>query len=129
MNKDEIERMKRDAESHADEDKRKRELAEARNEADNKAFQLEKMLKDAGEKVTEADKAPITRAIDRVKEAAKGEDVAAIRTAIGEMDTAAQAMAQHLYKGTGADATATPSGQQKKDGGDDVIDAEYEVKK
>jgi molecular chaperone DnaK len=130
MNKEEIERMKRDAESHADEDRRKRELAEARNEAENKTFQLEKMLKDAGEKVTEADKAPITRAIDRVKEAAKGEDVAAIRTAIGEMETAAQAMAQHLYQTPGADGgTATPSGQQKKDGGDDVIDAEYEVKK
>jgi molecular chaperone DnaK len=130
MNKEEIERMKRDAESHADEDKRKRELAEVRNEADNKVFQLEKMLKEAGDKVGEADKAPITRAIDRVKEVVKGDDAAAIRSAVGDLDTAAQAMAQHLYQNPGAGGpSTTPSGQQKKDGGDDVIDAEYEVKK
>jgi len=129
MNKDEIERMKRDADSHADEDKRKRAVAEARNEADAKVFQLEKMLKDSGDKIKDADKAPITRAIDRVKEAMKGEDVNALKSAISDLDTAAQAMAQHLYQQPGAGGTATPSGQSKKDGGDDVIDAEYEVKK
>ena len=129
MSKDEIERMKRDAERHADEDKRKRTLAEARNEADQKVFQLEKMLKDAGDKITDADKAPITRAIDRVKEAMKGENADALKSAIGDLDTAAQAMAQHLHQQPGAGGTATPSGQSKKDGGDDVIDAEYEVKK
>jgi molecular chaperone DnaK len=132
MNKDEIERMRRDAESHADEDKRKRELAEARNEADNKAFQVEKLLKESGDKIPESGKAPIQRAVDRVKEVAKGDDLAAIRTAIGELDTAAQAMAQHLYSQPGGGQPgATPSGQDpsKKGGGDDVIDAEYEVKK
>jgi molecular chaperone DnaK len=132
MNKDEVERMKRDADSHADEDKRKRGLAEARNEADQKVFQLEKMFKDAGEKIKESDKAPITRAIDRVKEAVKGDNLDAIKSAIGDLDTAAQAMAQHLYQqpGAGGGPTATPSGgPEKPKGGDDVIDAEYEVKK
>jgi molecular chaperone DnaK len=129
MNKDEIERMKRDADSHADEDKRKRALAEARNEADTKVFQLEKLLKESGDKIKDADKAPITRAIDRVKEAMKGENADAIKSAIGDLDTAAQAMAQHLYQQPGAGGPTTPSGQAKKDGGDDVIDAEYEVKK
>jgi molecular chaperone DnaK len=130
MSKEEIERMKRDAESHAEEDRRKRELAEARNEADNKIFQIEKLFKESGDKISESDKAPITRAIDRVKEAAKGDDLSAIRSALSDLDSAAQAMAQHLYQKPGAGGEpATPSGQQKKDGGDDVIDAEYEVKK
>lgn len=130
MNKEEIERMKMDAESHADEDRRKRSFAEARNEADNKIFQLEKMFKDSGDKISESDKEPITRAIDRVKEVMKGEDLDALKAAISDLDTASQAMAQHLYQNAGnADATATPSESTKKDGPDDVIDAEYEVKK
>jgi molecular chaperone DnaK len=129
MNKDEIERMKRDAESHADDDKKKRTLAEAKNEADNKVFQLEKMFKDMGDKITDADKAPIQRAMDRVKEASKTDDVNAIKAALGDLDTAAQAMAQHVYKNAGQGGpTATPS-EPPKSGGDDVLDAEYEVKK
>src|SRR5207249_4714584 len=85
MNKDEVERMKRDAELHADEDRQKRELADARNEAENKIFQLEKLFREGGDKITDADKAPIQRAIDKVKEAVKGADVAAIRSATAEL--------------------------------------------
>ena len=61
MNKDEVEKMKRDAELHADEDKQKREFADAKNEAEDRIHQIEKMLKEAGDKVTDADKAPIQR--------------------------------------------------------------------
>ncbi len=131
MSKDEVERMKRDAELHADEDKRKREFADAKVEAENKVFQVEKLLREQGEKVSENDKAPIERAMEKVKEAVKGSDLAAIRTASSELDQAMHAMSQHLYQqgqAGGPQPGPTPSGEDKK-GGDDVIDAEYEVKK
>ena len=73
-------------ELHADDDKTKRELADARNEAENKIFQLEKLFKDSADKITEADKAPIQRAIDKVKEAVKANDLAAIKSATAELD-------------------------------------------
>jgi molecular chaperone DnaK len=130
MDKDEVERMRRDAESHAADDKKKREMADARNEADNKVFQLEKLFKESGDKITAADKAPIERAIEKVKGLKDGTDLDALKAAVAELDTASQAMAQHLYKAAGAAPGATPSTPtpDKKDG-DDVIDAEYEVKK
>jgi molecular chaperone DnaK len=130
MSKDEVERMKRDAEVHADEDKKKREFADAKVEAENKVFQVEKILREQGEKVSANDKAPIERAMEKVKEAVKGTDLAAIKTASSELDQAMHAMSQHLYSQAqaGGQPGATPSGDDKK-GGDDVIDAEYEVKK
>ncbi len=130
LSQSEIEKMKRDAEAHADEDKKKREFADAKVEAENKLFHLEKLLKESGEKVSAADRAALERAMDKVREANKGTDLSAIKTATAELDQAAQAMAQHLYsqQGQPGPAGATPSGEQKK-GGDDVIDAEYEVKK
>lgn len=130
LNQEEIDKMKRDAEMHADEDKHKREFAEVRNEGENKMFQLEKTLKESADKISDNDKAPLTRAIEKVKEALQGTDLSAMKSAIAEMDAASQAMAQHLYQpGADAGATgATPSSEAKKDG-DDVMDAEYEVKK
>ncbi len=127
MTKEEIDRMKRDAEVHADEDKIKRELADARVEADNKLFSLEKLLKENGDKLGEAEKSAVTRAMDKVKSVKDGSDLAAIKTAVSELETVSQAMASHMSAKPGADAGATPSGGKK--GGDDVIDAEYEVKK
>ena len=131
MTKDEIDRMKRDAELHADEDKVKRELADTRVEADNKVFSVEKMLKEAGDKIGEGEKSAVTKAIDKVKAVKDGSDLAAIKAAVGELDMAAQAMAQHLSSQPGGDQPgASPSGNADSGkGGDDVIDAEYEVKK
>ncbi len=128
IDKDEVERMRRDAEAHAEDDKKKRELADARNEAENKIFQLEKLFKESGDKIAEKDKAPIQAAIDKVKGLKDSTDVDAIKAAVGELDTASQAMAQHLYKAAGAGA-ATPGAPPEKKAGDDVVDAEYEVKK
>ena len=122
--------MKRDAELHADEDRKKREYAEARNEADNKLFQIEKLLKESGDKITEADKAPIQRAVEKLKDAMKGTDLNALKSALSELDTASQAMAQHLYQkgdAAGGPTGATPGSQAK--GNEDIPDAEYEVKK
>ena len=135
LNKDEIEKMKRDAESHADEDHRKKDLADARNEADRATWEIEKTLKDAGDKISESDKGPILAAVEKVKSAAKGDDPNAIKQAVNELMQASQAMAQHLYSQQGAPGAgqgpgpgaAPGAGSQK--GGDDVIDADFEVKK
>ena len=133
LNKEEVEKMKRDAELHADEDKRKREFADARNEAENRIHLIEKTIKEAGDKVSDADKAPIDAAIAKVREALKGTDVTALKSASAELEQTSSAMAQHLSSKAGAasggpDAgPTTPGGATKP--GDDVIDAEYEVKK
>jgi len=133
LSKDEVEKMKRDAELHADEDKQKRELADARNEAEGRIHTIEKTLKDAGDKVTDADKAPIEQAIGKVREALKGTDLASLKAATSELEQVSAAMAQHLYSKAGAppagDAGPTTPGGASKPAGDDVIDAEYEVKK
>jgi len=128
----EVDKMRRDAETHASDDKHKRELIEARNEADNRIYQMEKLLKEHAAKLSDGDKGPIQAAVEKLKQVASGDDVAAIRTALGELEQASHAMAQHLYKSPQAGGeTAQPSGDgqggaEKKD---DVIDAEFEVKK
>jgi len=132
MSQDEIEKMRRDAETHAEDDKKAKELIDARNEADSKIYSLEKLLRESGDKIKEADKAPILAAMEKVKQAASGEDVAAIRRAIGDLDQAAHAMSQHLYAqgAPQADGGASgPAAGDGKSGKDDVIDAEFEVKK
>jgi molecular chaperone DnaK len=134
MSSEEVEKMKRDADSHAEEDKRKRELAEAKVEADSRIHQVERAMKDLGDKVTEADKAPINAAINKVKSVKEGSDVNAIKSAINELMQASEFMAKHVYEKAGA-AGAAPGGQNPPPppgagkGGDDVIDAEFEVKK
>ncbi len=128
----EIERMRKDAESHASDDKRKRELAEARNEADSKCFQMEKLIKEHADKLSDKDKAPLESSIAKCREAAKGDDVQAIKSAIGELEHASHAMSKVLYESgakagpAGADADASTA--KSKSGEDDAIDAEFEVK-
>ncbi len=74
LSESEIEKMRRDAESHADEDKKKRALVEARNEAESRAYQLEKLIKQQGDKLKDSDKQALEAAIAKVREAAKGDD-------------------------------------------------------
>src|SRR2546427_427121 len=88
LSKDEIEKMRRDAESHADEDKQRREEIEARNEADNNVYRSEKMLKDSGDKISGAEKSKIESAINEVKEALKGSDASVIRSAADKLNEA-----------------------------------------
>jgi molecular chaperone DnaK len=138
LTKDEIERMQRDAEAHASDDKKKRELAEARNTAEQRVYQLEKTLEEHKDKLSDADKEAVLTAINAVNEAKKGEDIAAINTAVDNLGRASQAMAEHIYAATsgagapeGATAGAT-SGRGAQNGGpkaDDVIDVEFEEKK
>jgi molecular chaperone DnaK len=137
LSKDEIERMQRDAEAHATEDKRKRDLAEARNAADQRIYQLEKLMDENKDKLTDSDKSAVRSAIEKVNEAKKGDDPAAINRAIEDLQRASQAMAEHLYASgaaAGAGAGATAGAAASSNGGqagkpDDVIDVEFEEKK
>jgi len=138
LSKDEIEKMRKDAELHADEDKTKREEIETRNEADNAVYRSEKMLKDNADKISGDDKGKIESAVTAVKEALKGSDAAAIKAAAEKLNEAWQTVSAELYKAAAAKAQtekaqgAGPSGGQpqgeapsddkKKDEG--VIDAE-----
>ncbi len=137
LSESEIEKMRKDAESHADEDKKKRSLVEARNEAESRAYQLEKLIKQQGDKLQDSDKQALEAAIAKVREAAKGEDPATIKNAISELEAASHAMSEALYKSSaaGVGAQAGPSAGPSPDGGtapagdEDTIDAEFEVKK
>ena len=138
LSKDEVEKMRRDAEAHADEDKAKREEVETRNEADSAVYRSEKMLKDTGDKISGDDKAKIEKAVADVKEALKGSDSAAIKSAAEKLNEAWQAVSAELYKAAAAKAQAEKqqppaasrsrkaakpkSDDKKKDEG--VIDAE-----
>jgi len=131
----EIDRMQKDAQEHAAEDKKKRELVEARNEADTRCYQLEKLIKDQGEKLGDSDKTSLEAAMEKVRAAAKEDDVEAIRAAIQEMETASHAMSEALYKAAAdaGDAASAAAGGDAGDGAaaeadDDAIDAEFEVK-
>jgi molecular chaperone DnaK len=136
LSESEIEKMRKDAEIHAEEDKKKRELVEARNDADSRAYQLEKLIKQQGDKLKESDKQALESAIAKVREAAKGEDAARIKSAISELEAASHAMSEAMYKAAAAGAAsggATADGGSKDDGGgtapdDEAIDAEFEVK-
>ena len=128
LNKEEVEKMRRDADSHAGEDKTKRELADARNEADQVAWQTDKLLKDNADKISEGDRAPVQAAIDKVKSVKDGTDLDAIKNAVNNLHTAAHAMQQHLGGAGGPPPGAERPGPTAG-AKDDVIDAEFEVKK
>jgi len=130
LNEAEIERMRRDAESHAEDDKRKVRLAEARNRAEALCFQTEKAMKEHEAKLSAADKAPLEAAIAKARELAKGEDVDAITSAHDVLEQAAHALSKVLYEsvqrgGAGPDGATAQAGKPS----DDTIDAEFEVKK
>jgi molecular chaperone DnaK len=98
LSKDEVEKMRRDAESHADEDKKHREEVETRNEADAAVYRSEKMLKENGDKLPAGEKGKIEAAMNEVKEALKGSDSSAIRAAADKLNEAWQGASAELYK-------------------------------
>jgi molecular chaperone DnaK len=129
----EIERMRKDAELHAEEDKQKTRLAEVRNRADALCFQTEKLIKENDAKLSASDKAPLEAAVTKAREMAKGEDVDAIQSAHDALEQAAHALSKVLYEqstaqrgGTAPEGAAAGAGAGK--GPDDAIDAEFEVK-
>ena len=133
LDEDEIEKMRKDAEAHADEDKQKRELVELRNQADQMCFQLEKLIGENADKISESDKGPLEAAIGKTREVAKGDDVAAIKSALNELEQASHAVSKVLYESAQASpeaAAGAAAGEAASGGsdGDDAIDAEFEVK-
>ena len=125
--KEDIERMIRDAEAHAADDRRRKEEAETRNSADSLVHRTEKLLKDEGDKFTGDEKDKVEKALKDLKEALAGSDVSAIRNANEALLTASQAFAQRLYQQAGAAAGASAgssggSGSAPND--EEVVDAE-----
>ena len=134
LDEDKIDQMRKDAESHAEEDRKKRELVETRNKAEAMCFELEKMIKDNEDKLADADKEPLVAAIAKTREVAVGDDVEATKAAITELEQASHALSKTLYEASAQSATPDAEGQPETapdDAGsasDDVIDADFEVK-
>jgi molecular chaperone DnaK len=110
LSKSEIEKMRQDAEAHAEEDKQQREDVEARNEADNAVYRSEKMLKDNGDKISAADKEKIQSATKAVSEALKDKDISAIRSATEKLNEAWQAASAEMYRAASESAKAKAGG-------------------
>ncbi len=139
LNKDEIEKMRKDAEEHSDEDKRKREIVEEKNRAEQMVYHSRRTLKEYGAKVSEADREAIENACKAVEKAREGDDVSEIRRAIEDLEQSMHKLSAALYEEVakkraeqaGPAAAEAPGAQPEEEApkkGDDVIDAEYEVK-
>ncbi len=125
LNDDDIDKMVKDAEAHAEEDRQRREAAEVRNNADSLVYQTEKVLSEQGENVAEADKVEVETTLAGLKEALEGEDLEAIKSATDALAAASQTFSQKLYESAAQDA-GTADGASDAGGGDDddVVDAE-----
>jgi molecular chaperone DnaK len=142
LSEEEVDRMTKDAESHAAEDKKKREVVDLKNQADQLVYSTEKTLKEHGEKVSAEVRGNIENAVNNLKEAVKGEDADAIKKAIDNLGTASQELGKVLYEEAAKKQAASgaagqagqqtppppPEGEVKRKGGEDVIDAEFEAK-
>jgi molecular chaperone DnaK len=111
LSKDEVERMMKDAESHAEEDKKRREEIETRNRADQAVYAAEKMIQDMGDKLPSSDKAAVESAVEALKSAISGGDAAAMTRAMEQLTQAQHKAAEELYKNTGAAGAPGAEGQ------------------
>jgi molecular chaperone DnaK len=147
LSEQEVERMKKDADAHAEEDKKKRQVIDLKNQADQLIYSTEKTLKEHGNKVSSDTRGKIENAVNNLKEAIKGDDGNAIRKAIDNLGDAGQELGKTLYEeaakkqasspgysaegkpAAGAsERTPPPQGEVRRKNGDDVIDAEFEAK-
>ncbi len=129
MSKDEVDKAVKEAEMYAEEDKKRREEVDARNQAEQLVYQSEKMLSEVGDKLTEDDKAPVKEQAEKVKEALKGDDAAAIKAESEELTKRFYALSEKLYKQTGAAPDgAAAGGTQAGPDENGYYDANYEVK-
>jgi molecular chaperone DnaK len=142
LEKDQIDRMVHEAEAHAEEDKGRREVIEARNQADQMVYAVERELKEHGDKVDEATRNGVQSALDRLKEAAKGEDAKAIQSAMEALNAARSKLGEAAYKAAagaegpgggagggapGGDSGPRQGGQGGGKGADGAVDADFEV--
>jgi molecular chaperone DnaK len=126
LSKDQIDQMVRDAESHAEEDRRRKEEADARNTADSLVYQTEKLLSEQGSKLPESDSSTVEATLAELKEALGGSDVEAIKGATERLMEASQKVSQVLYEQAAQEASAPgePSGDAPGAEGQDIDDAE-----
>jgi len=140
LSEQEVDKMKKDADAHSEEDKKRRQVVDLKNQADQLIYSTEKTLKEHGDKVSSATRGKIENAVNNLKEAVKGEDASAIRKAIDNLGDAGQELGKTLYEEAAKKQAASASGPaeqpppppegevRRKKGGDDVIDAEFEAK-
>jgi molecular chaperone DnaK len=134
LSEDEIEKMVRDAEQHAEEDKKKREMVDLKNQGDSLVYNCEKVLNESGDKISPEDKTTVEDAVKDVKEKMEGDDPEALKASIEALTQAFHKVSEHLYQQNpeGAEAgdqttTEEPTeNASKKDDDDDVVDAEFE---
>jgi molecular chaperone DnaK len=133
LGKDEVERMVKEAEAHAGEDRAKREEVELRNQADHMIHQAEKVMKDNDAKIPADVKAEVTAKLETLKTVAKGSDTAALRKEMDEFNESLQKIGEHIYQHAGAaggdspgaaDSDGQESSEEKKKE-EDVVDADY----
>ena len=118
--KEDIDRMVREAEEHAAEDKKRREEADTRNQAEQAVYATEKLLKDEADKISEATREAVQKDVDAVKEALKGDDIEAVKTAMATLSESGMKIGQEIY----AKQQADEAGAQSSPAQDDVVDAE-----
>lgn len=142
LSKDEVEKMKREAEAHAAEDKKRREVIDLKNQGESLAYQTEKSLKEYGEKVSADVRGQIESALNNLRDALKSDDGDRIKKTMENLNSVSHKLAEEMYKSSpgprggaagpgpqpGSDGEAAGNGGEKKKD-EDVIDAEYEVKK
>ena len=128
LSEEEIQKMKQDAEMNAEEDRKQYELVTARNEGETMCYQVEKTLKDNADKLKDGDKEPIEAAMTKVREAIKGVDTDAIKSAVGELEQASHAMSAAMYAASDGEEAAPAESADAAPAEDDAIDAEFEVK-
>jgi molecular chaperone DnaK len=130
LSKEEVEKMKAEAKANESTDKAAREKVDKINQADSLVFQTEKQLKEFGDKLPADKKAPIETALNKLKEALKSQDLAAIDASVAEMNNAWTAASEEMYKATqqtgGQQPGAEAGAQQQNSGGENVTDAEFE---
>jgi molecular chaperone DnaK len=133
LSKEEIEKMTKEAQAHAEDDKKKKEQVESRNQLDNLIYSSEKSLKEYGDKVTEEEKKKVEEAIAKAKEVLDSNDAAALKKAAEDLTQASYKIAEAMYKNAGAKAQGAPGDKPAQEdgkaasGAEDVQDAEYKV--
>ena len=127
LSDDEVDRMVKDAESHAEEDKAKKDEIEVRNQTDSLAYSTEQTLKELGDKVPAATRSEVESALGEAKKALEGTDIEAIKAASEKLQQAGYKLAEIVYSDQEAQSAPGAQGGAGSDNGDDVVDADYEV--
>jgi molecular chaperone DnaK len=127
LSKDEVERLVNEAQSHAAEDRQKKEEVEVRNQADQMTYQAEKVVQEHEARIPAELKTELQSKIEGVRNAAKGSDVAALRSSMDDLNASLQKVGQHIYQGAGAASggSEAAAGGGSGNSGDNVVDADY----